>query len=80
MLVNNAPTYLADLLKIYKPMRSLRSVNKNLLIVPKTQTHTYGDRAFATVAPRLWNELPQQLRDIKNTDSFMKSLKTHLFV
>jgi len=80
ILINNTPTYLVDLLQPYKPLRSLRSEKKNLLIVPKTQTQSYGDRAFSVVAPRLWNELPQKLRDITNTDCFMKALKTHLFV
>ena len=37
-----------------------------LLAVPKTKTKLYGDRSFATSAPRLWNALPV---DIKNSES-----------
>ena len=36
------------------------------LAVPKTKTKLYGDRSFAVRAPRLWNELPV---DIKNSES-----------
>ena len=36
-----------------------------LLAVPETKTKLYGDRLFATRAPRLWNAI---LVDIKNSE------------
>ena len=45
--VNNlAPSCIQDLLKINKPLRSLRSASKNFLEEPRTITKTYGDRTF----------------------------------
>ena len=46
----------------YKYTRNLRSQSQHLLSVPKSRTVTYGDRAFSVCAPKLWNELPFQLR------------------
>jgi len=75
-----APCYISDLVKEYKPKRSLRSASQRLLCLPPiTKTKTYGDRAFSVAATEIWNELPTQLRAIDNQNSFKKSLKTYLF-
>lgn len=40
----------------YSPSRTLRSTNKELLVVePKYNLETYGRRAFSVIAPILWN-------------------------
>ena len=39
----------------------------------------FGDRAFSISAPRLWNALPQHLKDSTSCQAFKKCLKTHLF-
>ena len=78
-LNNLAPEYISELLNQYNPPRALRSANKNLLIVPKTLNKTYGDRAFYAAAPKLWNNLPQAIRDCNSITSFKSNLKTHLF-
>ncbi len=50
-----APSYITGLLDSYKPSRSgLHSSNKNLL-AEKKSFRSWGDRAFAVAAPRLWN-------------------------
>lgn len=59
--------------------RALRSLDQRLLVVPRTRFKTRGDRAFQTVAPRLWNSLPLSLRCTDSIDSFKKQLKTFLF-
>ena len=46
----------------YKPRRHLRSEAKGLLDEPRTRLK-FGDRAFSISAPRLWNALPQHLKD-----------------
>ena len=39
----------------------------------------FGDRAFEKMAPKLWNNLPQNIRSITDFDKFKSMLKTHLF-
>ena len=79
-LHGQAPVYIRDLIVEHKPRRALRSASKCLMSPPKiTKTKFYGDRAFASAAPCVWNGLPQKLRAITNIDSFKEDLKTHLF-
>ena len=40
---------------------------------------SFGDRAFEKMAPKLWNNLPQNIRSITDFDKFKSMLKTHLF-
>ena len=39
------------------------SSSSHILYVPKTRLASYGDRAFSSCAPRLWNSLPDELRE-----------------
>ena len=73
-----APKYIKELLVPYKPRRHLRSEAKGLLDEPRTRLK-FGDRAFSISAPRLWNALPQHLKDSTSCQAFKKCLKTHLF-
>jgi hypothetical protein len=58
-----APTYLSDLLHDYKSQRTgLRSANLHLLNEPRSH-NSFGDRAFAICAPRLWNQLPLHIKN-----------------
>ena len=59
----------------YKPRRHLRSEAKGLLDEPRTRLK-FGDRAFSISAPRLWNALPQHLKDSTSCQAFKKCLKT----
>jgi hypothetical protein len=74
-----SPAYLMDLLNRYTPRRSLRSMNKHTLMVPRTKLRKYGDRAFSHIGPALWNSLPEHVKDATSTPSFKTLLKTHLF-
>ena len=74
-----APPYIRELLTVYEPRRTLRSESKGKLVVPRSHKKSAGDRAFSVSAPRLWNELPQNVTECKTIDSFKKHLKTHLF-
>ncbi len=78
-LHGEGPDYLHDLLSVHTPGRALRSANQNILVVPRTRLRTYGDRAFSVAAPKLWNNLPLQLRRAPSTTTFKRQLKTHLF-
>ena len=73
-----APSYIEHLLTPYLPSRTLRSSSKFLLCTPKTVS-SYGDRAFSSSAPKLWNLLPLDIRCSKSLSGFKSSLKTYLF-
>ena len=59
--------------------RTLRSNTKNLLQIPLTNLKRFGDRAFCAYAPRLWNELPDNIKAADSVQNFKKQLKTLLF-
>ena len=71
--------YLSDLLSRHQPTRSLRSADAHLLVVPRSNLCSQGDRAFSHAAPRLWNNLPLAMRAIDSQDIFTKQFKTILF-
>ena len=78
---NLAPKYLQDLvfLRSSSSARSLRSSHSmQLTHGPRTKTR-YGDRAFSSIAPSLWNKLPPHIQNAPSTDSFKALLKTYLF-
>ena len=49
-----APGYIAHILELHSPARSLRSASEHLLSVPRTSLNNCGDRASSVAAPRLW--------------------------
>jgi len=74
-----APVYISELLQEYKPPRTLRSSSRNLLSVPRINTKQYGNCAFSFTAPTLWNNLPDNIKNINNLNEFKSSVKTLLF-
>ena len=78
-LHGNAHAYLSEFIKQYQPSRNLRSQSKNVLCEIRVKSKTFGDRAFEKMAPKLWNNLPQNIRPITDFDKFKSMLKTHLF-
>ncbi len=69
-----------QLLKMPKAPRCTRSSRDDLLLeVRKTKLVTAGDRAFESVAPLLWNNLPYVVRSCDTVDTFKSLLKTYLF-
>ena len=75
-----APSYVSDMLEPYRPVRTLRSADKGLLVTPTPELITKGGRAFSVRAPKLWNALPVDLRRASSVSSFKSLLKTHLYV
>ena len=57
-LNGDGPQYLRETLIPIQNDRRLRSVNRNLLAVPKSKLKSGGDRSFSFAAPRIWNSLP----------------------
>ena len=74
-----APQYLSDLLTHYSPSRLLRSQNLDQLIIPRILKSTAGGRSFSYLAPKLWNSLPNIVREANTLCQFKSRLKTHLF-
>ena len=68
---NMSPTYISELLIPIKE-------NSTLLQIPRSNS-TYGDRAFSSYAPKLWNALPLELRNICTLETFKSHVKHHLF-
>ena len=56
-------------------------VANSLLLVPASAKSkiTLGDRSFKAAAPKLWNKLPSDLRNLSNLSAFKSQLKTYLF-
>ena len=74
-----APLYLAELLSMYVPNRTLRSAGKMHLNVPCTRLKSYGDRSFSVYGPKIWNKLPVEIRSLPNLELFKSHLKSHVF-
>ena len=74
-----SPAYIKDMLKLYQPVRDLRSCNTKTLVVPKCRTKTYGDRSFVNSGSKLWNVMQSKVRDATTLSDVKKVLKTHLF-
>ena len=74
-----APPYLQELIIAPNPSRELRQSSVRPLAVPLIHG-AIAERAFGVAAPKLWNDLPQNLRDSSTLDVFKKNLKTHLFI
>ena len=73
-----APSYLSDLLIHYRPSRTLRSSDKELLVETRCHLKTYGERAFSFIAPKLWNTLPLSIKRCNSAKSFKSTLNTYL--
>ena len=75
-----APCYLSDLLQVqqykYSGLRSASCLN---LVVPRTKCVTFGDRAFSVYGPKLWNKLPEHIKQAETIQCFRQKLKTYFF-
>ena len=80
-LHGKAPEYLQNLLITFIPKKEglILGTIIERLIVPRTEKKTFADRAFSVVGPKLWNNLPNNVKTQKDVGHFKKSLKTHLF-
>ena len=84
---DSAPEYLSDEITPWFPacagpagLRSADSAEQsNKLVVPATQTKTFGERSFRVAGPSAWNSLPSDIRMTDSKQAFQQLLKTHLF-
>ena len=78
-LHSEAPSYLCDLLQPRKVDSRLRSDSAIKLYQPIARK-SVGERAFSVTAPKLWNNLPTDLRNLNVLSVFKRKLKTHFFL
>ena len=50
------------------------------LLKERKSNRTWGDKSFAIAAPRLWNELPFNIRTAKRIAVFKKTFKDTPYV
>ncbi len=74
-----ATQYLSGLLSYYSPSRPLWSQNSGHLIISRISKSTAGGRSFSYLVPKLWNNLPNTVREADTLCQFKSRLKTHLF-
>ena len=74
-----APPYLSDCLDKYVPGRPLRSLGAGLLTEIDVNGKKYGEAAFASYVPYIWNLLPPNIRLATSVDVFKTQLKTHFY-
>ena len=69
------------MLNYQQHQRTTRLARKSYMLQEKrSKLVSMGDRAFSVVAPKYWNELPDDIRNIElPLDIFKKKLKTHYF-
>ena len=77
-LNNLSPSYIQDLIEIYKPTRTLRSSASISLKAP-IPPNAFVGRAFSFNAPKIWNNLSHGTRSCTSLQSFKKCLKTEFF-
>ena len=66
------------MLEPYEPTRTLRTSGRGLLLVLKVRTKQ-GEVAFQFYAPKIWNSLPEDVRQASTLTMFESRLKTVLF-
>ena len=71
-----ASLYLRELLVQQANTMTLRSNTKNSLQIPHMYLKRFGDRALCAYAPRLWNELPDNIKAADSLQNLKKQLKT----
>ena len=78
-LEGKGPSYLQDIIDLYKPETSVVLRSDGRLDLPWINLFSYGDRAFSVAAPSEWNNLPSDLKDCTSYNLFKSKLKTNLF-
>ena len=76
-----SPDYITEMLQRKTSCRQLRSTASSTpsFIERRTSHSTFADRSFSCYAPRVWNKLPEIIRDAESVNFFRKLLKRHLF-
>ena len=65
-------------LKLRQCSRNLRSNVQGLLDIPKYNKTNFGQRSFNYTGPKLWNNLPPEIRNIELRSEFKRRVKEYL--
>ena len=49
------------------------------LDIPRVKRESFANRSFSVMGPRLWNDIPNDVKQCVNVETFKKKLKTFLF-
>ena len=71
------PGWLFSLSKVSET-HDVNTRHQHKLLVPKTRT-LIGDRSLLVVGPKLWNSLPNHVKDTKCMSTFKRELKLFLY-
>ena len=79
--INNITSaYLLEMVTSQPPhTRGLRSSNKGTLYTTRSRTEFVHSSSFKSMGPQIWNNLPTNIKNSHNIDTFKTRLKTHLF-
>ena len=72
--------YLAQILPIYTPSRSLRSSSSITISAPLRKTSMATSKSFSSTASRVWNRLPTHVSSASTLPVSRKHLKHHFFL
>ena len=56
-----------------------QKTKKAMLVVPNIRKQTFTSTSFSVYGPKLWNSLPDTIREEIIFEKFKNKLKTHLF-
>ena len=81
--INNiAPDYLTKCISVKRqPLKHLRTEEDYFLLETPSVPHCKRtERGFSFCGPKVWNNLPYDVRTCSNMSAFKKKLKSHLFM
>ena len=78
-----APSYLSELISrrpnLHPGLRSNHSLFPTVPKITSRADKSTADRAFSLSTPKLWNSLPEELRNCSSVETFKGKLKAFLF-
>ena len=79
IIEDTAPVYLKNLVHHCRNSRSLRSFELMNLSTTRHKLSFVQNSSFASVGPRIWNDLPLYIKAASSLTVFKRLLKTYLF-
>ena len=65
-----------DFMRTYFKKGSQSAKKKNNLVVNRAKTTTFGENSLRTSEPKIWNSLPEDLKDWTSLQKFTEFIKT----
>ena len=80
--INNfAPDYLSELIKLREPRKHCVRLDNDYFLLEYVMNSNIkrAEGAFSLQAPKIWNDLPYDLRSVNDLSVFKRKLKTYYF-